>query len=422
MANKSIQLNIFGRILMFVIAVIIIFAVYNTIRWGFGHTIAENTTSKEVAEFATNLSPYDSTTYYRLASIEEKSFFTDDLLKSLSDYEKALSVSPNDYRLWLALGKARERSGDDTGAEKALRKALELAPNYSEVHWTLGNTLLRRGNIDESFVQIRQAVENDPVYIQPAVVAAWQTFDGDVGQISQKIGDSTQIKAGLATFLAKQKMFDEAIIFWNSLPDQEKLTTYKTSGEEFLAKLIEAKKYREALNVQTQISSGDDEKHPVGNIFNGDFERDVKSANASIFDWQISTGQQPQIGMDDLQKHSGNRSLVLFFNSPTAQEFRQIQQTIVVEPGKTYKFDSFYQADLKALSTFKWEIIDANDGKVLGATGEAKTSSPNWAALTAGFTTSPSTQAIIVRLAQIPCKSGICPISGKIWFDDLSLK
>ena len=422
MANKSIQLNVIGRILVIVIAIFCGLAAYFPIRWGLGHTIAQYTDSKEVAEYSTELAPSDSQTYSTLATLSEKSFLADDLQKAIEQSEKAVSLAPNDYRLWLNLGKMRERSGDAPGAAKALRKALELAPNYSAVHWSLGNSLLRNGNTDEAFVEIRKAVENDSTYANPAVQTAWQTFDGDVAQISQKIGDSIPIKAGLVAFLAGQKKFDEAYAFWKLVPDDKKNTLYKVQGEAFINSLLVAKKFREAFAVQSQIASEADNKYTVGNIFNGDFEKEVKTANASVFDWQISEAEQPLISLDGGQKHGGNRSLVFVFNSKTGQEFRTVQQLVVVESGKSYKLETFYRSDLDTPATVKWEVVDINDSKVLATTDVPINKSPAWSTLSATFTTLPTTQAVIIRLAKAPCKQTLCPITGKLWFDDFSLK
>ena len=91
---------------------------------------------KEVAEFALTLAPNDPQTHYTLAVFDEKVFSPENLQKSLAEYEQSAALSPNDYRVWLGLGNARERSGDAAGAELALRKSLELAPNYAPVHWT----------------------------------------------------------------------------------------------------------------------------------------------------------------------------------------------------------------------------------------------------------------------------------------------
>lgn len=421
--TKSISLDTLGlRVIPIIIAVLMIIAGYFAVNWTFGNMIASHADSKELAEMAIQMAPNDPQAYYSLAYLDEKSFAPEDLPLALANYEKAVSVSPNDYRLWISLGKIREQTGDQKGAIAALRKATELAPNYSQVHWLLGNQLLRQGNDEEAYSEIRKAVEGNPTYANPAVNMTWQVFEGDVAVISRKIGDSVAIKAALAPFLAKQKRFDEALNFWNSIPAEEKSTTYKSSGEALLAVFTEAKSFRQVLELQKQLNPANGENFNIGAIYNGDFEKNVKPTGASIFDWQVSEGQQPVISLDPSQKHGGERSMIILFNSNTGQENRNVQQTVVVESGKSYKFEAFYRSDLKATSGLKWEIVDAADSRVLASTDEISMNAANWTALNADFTASPNTQAVIVRLARVPCKQNICPISGKVWFDDLSLK
>jgi tetratricopeptide (TPR) repeat protein len=430
MALKTIKLNNLAlRAVFIVFALLALWATYFAFKWSFGNALAGQVDLlsksptvnpadvKEIAQLSAEMSPNDPNTHYALAVLNEKSFLPEDLPKALAGYEKAVSVSPHDFRLWLSLGKARERSGDAAGAEKAFQKALELAPNYSEPRWILGNYFLRNGKTDEAFAEIRKAVETNPDYANPAVVTAWQIFAGDTTQIAQKIGDSVPIKASLAPFLVKQKRFDDAFTFWNSIPENEKITEYKKNGEDLITAFLESKNYRHALVIQNQISPPEADKFSIGSIFNGSFEKNVPTANQNVFDWKIGEGA----GLDPSQKQSGERSLIVIFNSTTGQETRTVQQTVAVESGKSYKFETFYRADLKAISTVTWEIADAADSKVL-ATGEAVQNSADWRALTVDFTTPATTQAVIIRLAKVPCKQGICPISGKVWFDSLSLK
>lgn len=424
MAIKSVKLKSpAARAVLLGAAFLCVVAVYFAVKWCLASTLATQTPIKEVAEFAVGLAPNDPKTHYSLAALSERTFLTDDFAKSVEEYERAASLSPNDFRLWFDLARARDRHGDAKGAEKAFRKAVELAPNYSRIHWAFGNLLLRQGNTDEAFVEIRRAVENDPSYANPAVSVAWQFFDADVPLISQKIGDSIPIKSALSTFLAGQKRFDEAFALWNALSAEDKKVTYKTDSEQLLTVLLGAKKYREALTVQSQIIQPEGEKFEVGKIFNGGFEADVKTTNPTFFEWTIADGVQPQIGYDEAQKHGGKRSLVVFFNSQTGQEFRAIQQNVAVEGGKRYTFETFFRADLKNNnpSTVRWEILDVADGKPLASTSPV-TATSDWAPLAAEFTTPPATEAVTIRFARVTCPISFCPISGKVWFDDFNLK
>ena len=417
---KSIKLETFAqRALLLGAAFVCLISVFFIFKWCFAYTIATQSEIKEVAEFAVNLAPNIPQTHYALAVLSEKTFLPEDVSKSLAEYEKATSLAPNDYRLWFSLGKARERNGDAPGAELALKKAIELAPSYALLRWTHGNILLRQGKTVEAFAELRQAAESDKTFINPLVATAWQIFDGDLAQIKQNVGDSTQINFVLPTFLAKQNRFDEAFAIWDSLPADAKKTTFKENGEEFFKQLIETKKYDEALRIQAQIREPDTENFAVGTISNGSFETDIKP-KADVFGWQIADGIQPQIGFDIGQKRNGNQSLVIVFNSPNGQDFRVISNTVVVESGKNYGFEAFYKSNLKTSATLRWEIVDASDGKVL-ATTEAVAGNADWTGLTANFTVPETTQAVTIRLAREICKTTACPISGKIWFDDFNL-
>ncbi len=389
-------------------------------KWCLANAIAAQSPLREVAELSVNLAPDDPQTHYALAVLDEKNFLPEDLAKSLAEFEQAAALAPHDFRLWLAFGKARERGGDAAGAELALRKASELAPNYAQVQWTLGNVLLRRGKSEEAFAEIRRAAENDAAYRIPAVTTAWQIFDGDVAQIKQNFGNSNFLKSAFAVFLAKQKQFDEAMDVWNSFIAAEKTTLFKQAGEELLKEMLAAKKFHFALKIQKEIYEPSVEDFAFGKIYNGSFEIDVKREQANAFDWQIADGNQPQIGFDDAQKHDGSRSLVMIFNSSDGKDFRQISQTVAVESKAKYVFGTFYKSELKTAATLRWEIADAADGKILAAT-DAVSSIADWTNLKTEFTVPENTQAVTIRLMRENCKSIVCPIAGKIWFDDFSV-
>ncbi len=417
MSSKSIKIETLASRAILLTAILIFFVGASFfVRWYFANAVAANTDLKEVADFAVNLSPSDPQTHFTLGVLSGNVFAAEDLAQSLAEHEKAAALAPDDFRLWLELGRAREHTGDSAGAELALRKAVELAPNYSKVRWTLGNILLRRGKQSEGFAEIRRAAESDQAFVNPAIVSAWQIFDGNLAQVRQNVGDSKQVNFALAVFLAKQKRFDEAVEIWNALPGEEKKTTFQETGEQFYREMLAANKYREALLVRSQIGSSEARQPAVGQIVNGGFEEEVKTREAGVFEWQIADGAKPQIGFDDVQKRSGNRSLVIIFNSPDGRDFRPISQTVAVEAGKNYRFETFYKSDLKTSATLNWQIADAADGRTLATSG-AVLANADWTSIKAEFT-APNTEAVTIRLARENCKSSICPISGKVWFDD----
>ena len=390
MATKSIEFkNSAPRAISLVAVLVCLIGVYFVAKWSFGNTVAlqsqrqiEYADPIAIGEFAVGLAPSDPQTHYALAALYDKSFLPENQSKSLAAYEQATALAPNDFRLWLSLGRARERNGDAAGAENAVRRAASLAPNYSLVQWTLGNVLLRQNKTAEAFAEIGKAVRNDSNYANPAIAAAWQKFDGDLTQIRQILGDSTQVKTALASFLLKQK------------------------------------KYRGAMQIFSELNGA--ENFAVGKISNAGFESNEKREDTKDFEWQIADGAQPQIGVDTGQKHNGINSLGFVFNSADGKDFRNVSQLVAIESGKKYVFETFYKADLKTTATLRWEIVNEADGKVLVAT-DAVSTNADWTSLKTEFTAPELSEAVIIRLVRDQCKTSACSISGRIWFDDFNL-
>lgn len=422
MAARTLSTESFlARALLIGAAVLIVLFAYFATKWFLANTIASRAQYKEVAELAVGLAPSDPQTNFSAGVLFERTFVPEDLPVSIAAFEKAAILSPYDYRLWLELGKARERSGDSEAAERAMRKALELAPHYSRVQWALGNNLLRQGRSDEAFVEIRRAAEGDKTFAGPAVSSAWQIFDGDVPRVTGYVGDSANLKAAFSTVLARESRFDEAVAVWTSIPADARVADFRAEGDDLYSKLIVAKRFRAAMT----FVSGEPDRNLTGAssgaVTNGGFEADVPKTSGA-FDWVISDGIEPQIGVDNAVRRDGAISLKLIFNSADGKGFRNVSQVVVVEAGKPYRFRFFAKSELKASGTLRWEVVDAVDGKTVLATTDAIPATADWTEFSAVFTAPANAEAVVIRLARVPCQASVCPIAGRAWFDDFSME
>ena len=388
-------------------------------KWGLVNSAVLRVDNADLAHYLTTLAPSDPMPHYAAAVFLEQSFEPTDIERALREYETAAGLTPENFLYWLDLGRARERSGDAEGAERALRRALTLAPNYSRVQWALGNALLRQGRREEAFAEIQKAVSGDPAFAMPAAVMAWQFFDGDIDQIRRNIGDSPRLDGALATLLIGQKKYDEAIAMWDSIPAEEKSTTLKETGAALFSKLLDARKLRSALRISYEIDDKATRIEP-GTIANGGFELPVKVDGAGPFEWQIAPGLQPQIVLSSGKKHGGNNSLLLVFNSNSAADFRSVSLLIPVDPNTDYEFEAFYSSDVKTSAEFKWEVVDASDSHVIAST-DAVATVADWAPLRVQFKSSATSDGITIRLVRGNC-GAVCPVAGNIWFDDFTLR
>lgn len=400
------------------------------IRWYIGNTLAPyainaNGGGLEIARAAAQLAPDDPQTHWSIAEIEKRGLTSEGLSEAIRQYEAAVVDSPNDYRLWLDLGRGREQFGDVAGGEQALRRAVELAPNYSLPYWYLGNILVRQGKLDDGFAKLRFAGSRDENLLGPIFDLAWHIYDGDVRAISERLGDAAKARTQLTAYLLKRARFDDALKLWDSLRPAEKQNE-RTTGEALVSALLQAKRYRDACALKASFAVQGAAAPQVGQIQNGGFENDTGPAanGMSAFSWQIQAVPQVQIAIDTRIRHSGERSLRIVFNAPANVTFTNISQLVAVEPTTRYRLQCFVRTkDLRSAGTPTLEVASANDAAVLGASTPLPVGTTDWQQITIDFTTGAKTEGVTLRTNRATCGvDAVCPIFGFVWYDDFNLQ
>src|SRR5689334_13856518 len=93
--------NIVVKLLLVVLLLVASVWSYYVVRWYLGNTLAEYFNPAEnnlrVADMAESLAPNDPLTHWRVAQVQQKTLPLDQQSQALAEYEKAISLSPNDY-------------------------------------------------------------------------------------------------------------------------------------------------------------------------------------------------------------------------------------------------------------------------------------------------------------------------------------
>jgi tetratricopeptide (TPR) repeat protein len=405
-------------------------ASWYALRWGIGDTMAEYApvsyatdpaSAFETAESAARLAPDDPYSHLTLARLYRVSFDPDDLPRSLAEYERAAQFAPNDYLIWTELGRARASSGDAEGGVEALRRAVALAPNYAEPRWHLGNALLRAGRIDDAFAELRRAADADPSRYRPQVFnLAWQLYDQNMPRVLEAVGRTPDARAQLVGVLIGRGRFDDAVAVWSSLSPQEQ-RKQGGAGDGLARALYEHGQLRRALQVLGE--AGESADAVPEKISNGGFESDVSPPGRQLFEWQV-TPSSVQTVLDGRVAHGGRRSLRLLFSAASQIDFRNVWQTVAVEPSARYRLTYFVRTDsLKSRATLQIFVADAaNESSVLGQSPPAPAETNDWQQASVEFTTGAKTEGVVVRVVRAECPDQSCPIYGKIWYDDFDLE
>ncbi len=106
----------FLRVLLLAPIALALMGSWYAVRWYVGNTMAEYAPrieggGLETAREAIKLAPDDPVTHWAVASQEKKEFSPEAAQAALRGYEEAASLSPNDFRLLLDVGQAREQAG-----------------------------------------------------------------------------------------------------------------------------------------------------------------------------------------------------------------------------------------------------------------------------------------------------------------------
>ncbi len=413
------------RALLSVAVALVVVGAWCGARWYIGNTLADfapdvDEGGIETTRSAMRFAPSDPLVYLVAGNLEKRTLDPSRMPEAVRLYEQSVRLSPNDYRLWLELGRAREGTGDTTGGEKALRRAIELAPAYAYPRWYLGNLLLRAGRTDEAFTELRRAAESNPAAFRSLIFeAAWNIYDKDVKAIEGVVGESAAVRAQLAAFLATHAHAEDAVRLWTSLSADEKKEERKT-GELLLRGLFDKKQYRAAQELARDL--GVESGEGAGKFANGGFETAISSPGASLFGWQINPVAQTEVAVDSAQHHSGVRSLRIIFNGFSKTAYYNITQLVVIEPSTRYRFEVYVRTqDLKSGGAPLIEVANTVDNKVLGTSAPFPLGRNDWQQVTIEFSTPSDTDSIYVRTNRAFCGE-VCPIFGIIWYDDFNLE
>jgi hypothetical protein len=399
---------------------------YLAITWYAGNTLAENFVGDErdldVGKFATSLAPKDPLTHWRLGLMREKADPMTGWAEAIPEYEKAVSLSPNDYRFWIALGIAQERGGDPAKGEHALRKAISLAPSYAIPRWYLGNLLVRAGKYDEAFSELRLASEANTELAPQMFNLIWGVYGADYPSISKALNNNPAVRANFAFYLLTRGKFDEGLRVWSALTPEEK-SDNKFTGEALVTTLINSNRYYDAMNVWNDIAPHSSSRAVMDQIVDGSFEHVSNYGPEMAFSWQVKT-RQIQIDIDPNDSHTGRRSLRFVFQVRIRHEPVIITDLIPVSPDTQYDLEFYVKTKkLQSGATPFIQIKNAADSTVLASSSDAPNGDKDWTQVTVPFKTLPGSQAVMVQVMRGACAdTEVCPIFGTLWYDDFSLK
>ncbi|MEP7337310.1 MAG: hypothetical protein ABI977_06155 [Acidobacteriota bacterium] len=346
------------------------------------------------------------------------------LATALAELRTAAAMTPEDYRAWMALGRALDRGGAAADAKAALERAVSLAPRHFDPRWALANHLLRAGERDAAFAEFRQALAARPSALPLVFDYAWDSFQkdgqGDGRAIAAAIAPASESKAQLIALLVARNRFADAVAVWRETPQRSEADALQVSTALFNTKQMAA-----AYEVWSSIPSAN---RPVPDadslLANGDFEKPLTlNSTVPFLTWIIQPISGIKASPDRKEPRAGRQSLLLSFAVGGNIPFTAVSQTVPVKPATSYLLSYAVRTEeLKSLSMPFIEVVDAAAANRFRAAAPLSSGTEDWKPQGIKFTTDAKTEAVTVRIQRQPCTEAPCPVNGRVWFDVFKLK
>jgi hypothetical protein len=373
----------------------------------------------EPADRAVSVAPSDPETHYTrglsLVNAER-------LDEALVELQLATRLRAHYYYEWLDLGVTRDRLGDTSGAELAIRESIRLAPTFAQPHWQLGNLLFRGNKFPEAFSELRQAAKSDPNLKQGLARLAWTASGGDVSNLISLVQpNSKKDHLMIALLLSGENRAPEAV-------EQVREGMPVTDEDEdrnplrvTIMRLLAAKQFSSAREVWQLTHPAAARTSGDAQIVDGDFLEPIVHDDPG-FGWQLGNIPKVSAVVDTNGPVAGNRSVRFDFNGEIPP-VELISQLAVVQPESRYslrftaKAQSLVSAELPVVTV---QGIDSDPVSNLAESPPVGVKEANWETYQLDFSTGKNS-AIKLGLQRRPCNQTPCPIFGTIWLSHFSL-
>jgi hypothetical protein len=396
-----------------VVAAFFLWCAWSSLRAGASRLISDyavRAAAPAAADAAIGLAPSDPEARYARAGLLADA--GDDAAAARA-YEEALHLRPRDYVIWVELGKARDQKGDAEGAIAAFTEAARLAPFYAQPRWQLGNALLRAGRREEAAAELKRAAESDPRLYPNLIQTLWHAGGRDPHALVRAVEPRTPDETlAVVRFLIKAGAAGEGL----GLLRESGAQVSADARRSLVADLLAAQDFADAYEVWSggRVSAS-------GAMTDGGFETEARTDEEG-FGWRFARGNPSlKFSLDADSPREGQRSLKVEYagNSDTATP--AVSQLAAVEPGARYRLRFAARAEGLTSGGMPLVVVSKAPGEEALAQSEAlPRDTGGWREFEVEFRAPGA--AVTVAIRRAGCRDAVCPIFGRAWFDDFSLR
>ncbi len=332
-------------------------------------------------------------------------------------YLAAVQLNPHQANYWFNLAGVYDLLGNARLQQHALERAIQADPTTPEVAWEAANFYIVRGETDKALAKFRVVLQNDPYLPASALQLCWRIKPDIDVLLRDVVPPVSSVYSTFLEILISKKESAAAAKVWAEMAKLNEPVTTRYVFE-YINYLVGERQVDQARLVWQQAGSlsglATHQPNSENLVVNGDFSLDVLNGG---FDWLYRQSPEVSLALDPTQFHTGNRSLLITFDSRGVED-AGIRQMIAVQPNTIYQFSAYFKAqDIQGVGGPRFAIQDLYKETIYYASEELK-DADFWKPVTGNFTTGPDCKLLMLRIQRFP---GGSPIKGKLWIDGIRL-
>lgn len=331
--------------------------------------------------------------------------------------EAGVNLNPHNAVCWTALGDAYAQAGDLANERRTLEAALRVEPNDAHIALNTATIYVNSNEVEGALPLYRLAIQKRPDWAGQILPNIWFHDPNAEELLARAIPPLPGPRLALLKLLADHGQWTSAEVVWRHIMASDPSFPSKDALF-YVDALLANHDVATAMAAWQQLASRDkqlSERVSKGNlIVNPGFESVILNGG---FDWIYQRVDGVDVSVDTGEFHSGNRSLMLNFDTQ-GLEVTGLKQFVPVEPGSRYSFSAWIRADsVESANGPRFAFLDPATHQAVFSMDDAIGSFP-WRSINGEFITPPGVNLLELSVVRNPASSRI---RGKVWIDDLEL-
>jgi len=262
----------------------------------------------------------------------------------IAEYEKAVSLSPSDYRLWMISVARWSRQASLTKLKSRCARPSSLRLRMLIHIGTWETYCCAQTGTPKDLRSCNSQAKPTNQFRPQLFNLAWQLNKDDFESLKAAVGNTPAIRAAFAKYLVERGRYDYGLRLWNTLTEIEKKES-RFAGDPIIGSLIGNQRYHQAMEIWNEVAPGPGYRAETGHILDGGFENNLAHGPGAVFGWQVQSNSQTQIGIDAGQGHTGSRSLRVFFQVRSHIDTINVSQLVPVTPNTEYELECYLKTE-----------------------------------------------------------------------------